>query len=188
MDITSPLPQRTRTSHARVGLIVTALIVLAAGWIAVKSSAFQWFLVRASLRGQFPQVQWISTRDLAALLEDRERRPLLLLDVRTPEEWNVSHLPGARRVDPGASVESALAEVSREMPVVTYCAVGYRSGDLANRLSAAGFTNVQNLDGGIFQWANEQRPLVRESEPVTRVHPYNEYWGRLLRDDVRGSL
>jgi rhodanese-related sulfurtransferase len=191
MEITSPLPPRVRTSHARLGLIVTALIVLVAGYGAAKTSAFQWFLLRASLRSQFPQVQWITTRELAAWLEDRHRQPPVLLDVRTEDEWKVSRLPGARRVDPGAAVEIALLPlggIPKETPVVTYCAVGYRSAELATRLRAAGFDHVQNLDGAIFQWANEHRPLVRDGEPASRVHPYNEFWGRLLSEDVRGPL
>jgi rhodanese-related sulfurtransferase len=41
------------------------------------------------------------TRELADWLEDRHRQPPVLLDVRTLEEWNVSHLARARRIDPG---------------------------------------------------------------------------------------
>ncbi len=187
MDLASPLPRRIRKSNTRLGLIVTALIVLVAGYGAVRTSAFQWFMLRASLRSQFPEMRWISTNELADWLEDRQRKPPILLDVRTEAEWNVSHLPGARRVDPGASSEAALPNVSKGAAIVTYCAVGYRSGNLASRLRAAGFTNVQNLDGGIFQWANEHRPLVRDGEPVTRVHPYDQFWGRLLSKDVRAA-
>lgn len=189
MELASPLPPRLRgKSNTRLGLVLTALIVLVAGYGATKTSAFQWFLLRASLRSQFPQVQWITTRELADWQEDRQRQPPLLLDVRTSDEWNVSHLSDARRVEPGASAEIAARDVSKDRPIVTYCAVGYRSGALAQRLRAAGFTHVQNLDGGIFAWANENRPLVRDGERETRVHPYSQYWGRLLKDDVRAQL
>lgn len=188
MELASPLPPRVRTSHARLGLIVTALIVLVAGYGSTRTSAFQWFLLRASLRNQFPQVRWITTRELADWLKDRQRQPPILLDVRTVDEWSVSHLPGARRIDPGASPQAALPDIPKDAPVVTYCAVGYRSAELAMRMRAAGFTHVQNLDGSIFQWANEHRPLLRDSEPASRVHPYNQFWGRLLSEDVRGSL
>jgi len=187
MEIVRPHPP-PRAPTARIGILMTALIVLVAGYGASKTSAFQWFLLKASLRNQFPQVQWITTRELADWLQDRHRQPPVLLDVRTAEEWNVSHLVGAQRVDPGASAEIALPGASREVPVVTYCAVGYRSAELATRLRAAGFTNVQTLEGSIFQWANEHRPLVRDSERVMRVHPYTQAWGRLLADDARAPL
>jgi rhodanese-related sulfurtransferase len=139
--VRSHLPPRA--PRARLGILMTALIVLVTGYGASRTSAFQWFLLRASLRGQFPQVQWIPTRELADWLEDRYRPPPVLLDVRTVEEWNVSHLPMARRVDPGASAEMALPGVARDVPVVTYCAVGYRSAEFATRLGAAGFTHCK---------------------------------------------
>jgi hypothetical protein len=59
---------------------------------------------------------------------------------------------------------------------------------MAERLQKAGFTRVRNLEGSIFEWANEGRPLVREGKKVTTVHPYDTTWGRLLRDDVRAPL
>ena len=185
MELANPLPRRVRKSNARLGIIVTALIVLVAGYGVANTSAFQWFLLQASLRSRFPNAQWITASELDDWLQDRRRQPPILLDVRTEGEWNVSHLPGARRVDPGAPVGLAAPAVPKNATIVTYCAVGYRSGDLAARLRAAGFTNVKNLDGGIFEWANEHRPLVCYGEPVSRVHPYNEFWGRLLSKDVR---
>jgi rhodanese-related sulfurtransferase len=136
MEIVRPhLPPRAPT--ARLGILMTALIVLVAGYGASRTSEFQWFLLRASLRSQFPQVQWITTRELADCLEDRHRPPPVLLDVRTVEEWNVSHLPGARRVDPGAPVEMALRGAAKDVPVVTYCAVGYCSTEFTTRLRRA---------------------------------------------------
>lgn len=185
MELASPLPPRVRKSNARLGLICTALIVLVAGYGATQATGFQWFLLRASLRSQYPRVQWITTRELADMLEDRQRRPPILLDVRTLAEWNVSHLADAWRVDPAASMETVATNIEKDTPFVAYCAVGYRSAALAKRLSAAGFTHVQVLDGGIFAWANEHRPMVRDNEPATRVHPYHSFWGRLLNPDVR---
>ena len=68
--------------------------------------------------------------------------------------------------------------------VVFYCSVGVRSSALAESvkadLLAAGTKEVVNLEGGIFGWHNQSRPLVDKSGPTTFVHPYNAYWGRLL--------
>ncbi len=82
----------------------------------------------------------------------------------------------------------ALPGVARDVPVVTYCAVGYRSAEFTTRLRAAGFTHVQKLEGSIFRWANEHRPLVSDGTPASRVHPYSKSWGQLLADDVRAGL
>lgn len=187
MEIVSPIPSRgARIPNARLGLLMTGLIVAAVALLGMRS--IDWFLLKKSLQQRFPKVEWITTQELANWLADKQRPAPLLLDVRTVEEWNVSHLAGARRVDPGAPVEKVAAGISKETPIVTYCAVGFRSGETATKLRAAGFSNVRNLEGSIFEWANEHRPLVHEDHPVTVVHPYNSLWGRLLADDVRAPL
>jgi rhodanese-related sulfurtransferase len=167
----------------RRALLAVGLLIGVFAALGLRS--IDWFLLKKSLRARFTKIEWIATGELADWLANKGRPAPVLLDVRTPEEWNVSHLPGARRVDPNASVETAAAGLSKETPIVTYCAVGYRSGEMADRLRAAGFSNVHNLEGSIFQWANEHRPLVHEGERVSIVHPYNTFWGRLLNDDVR---
>ena len=187
MEIQGFIPRGSaRGPKARLGFVLAGLIIAGLALLAMRS--VDWFLLKKSLRHRFPKVNWITTQQLADWLADKHHEKPVLLDVRTEEEWNVSHLPGARRVDPSASAESAAAGVAKDAPIVTYCAVGYRSGDLATRLREAGFTRVQNLEGSIFQWANEHRPLVRNDQPVSRVHPYNKFWDRLLTDDVRAPL
>ncbi|HEY2615438.1 MAG TPA: rhodanese-like domain-containing protein [Chthoniobacterales bacterium] len=108
---------------------MTALIVAVIAWLGMPE--IEWYVLKQSLRNRFPQVDWIATRDLAYWLADPNRPPPLLLDVRTPEEWNVSHLPGARRVEPNATAENAAAGLPKDTPIVTYCAVGYRSAGMS---------------------------------------------------------
>jgi rhodanese-related sulfurtransferase len=182
MEMVSPT-RRARSPTARLGFFIIGLFALAFALLGLRS--VDWFLLKKSLRHRFAKVEWISTSELADWLADKRRPAPVLLDVRTPEEWNVSHLPGARRVDPNASAETVAADLPKETPIVTYCAVGYRSGEMADRLRALGFSNVRNLEGSIFQWANEHRPLVRDDERVSTVHPYSAFWGRLLNDEVR---
>lgn len=186
MELVSPIPRRdSRVPNARSGLLMTGLIVATVAAFGARS--IEWFVLKQSLRHRFPKVTWITTAQLADWLADKKPPPVLL-DVRTEEEWGVSHLSGARRVDPNASVEEVASGMPKETPIVTYCAVGYRSGAVATKLREAGFTNVWNVEGSIFQWANEHRPLVREDQPVTTVHPYSSLWGRLLVDDARAPL
>ncbi len=147
-----------------------------------------WFLVKRALRNQFDDVRWITTQQLADWLANKNRPWPILLDVRTKAEWNVSHIPQARLVEPQSDPKRALAGWSKDAPVVTYCSVGYRSAKAARRLRAEGFTNVQNLEGSIFQWANENRPLVRDDEIVRQVHPSSALWGRLLAPEGRAPL
>jgi hypothetical protein len=83
---------------------------------------------------------------------------------------------------------ASIVQQPLDLPIVTYCSVGYRSGAFAERLRSAGFTNVVNLEGSIFRWANEGRPLFRSARPVTEVHPYNRTWGLLLKEDRRAGV
>jgi rhodanese-related sulfurtransferase len=188
MELISPISTRPRIPNARLGIFMTLLILLVVGIVFGKTEGFEWFVLKNAIRAKYPNVRRITTAQLAQRLADGERKQPVLLDVRTEAEWNVSHIVGARRVDPTATAEIAAGEIAKPTPIVTYCAVGYRSAEMANRLRAAGFTDVQNLEGSIFEWANEHRPLVRGQQKVTRVHPYDGWWGRLLADDVRAPL
>lgn len=142
-----------------------------------------WRAVNQMIERQYPEVPSLTTDALAAQLADTAQRPLLL-DARSPEEYAVSHLPDARRVDPEAESFPELDTLSAETPVVVYCSVGYRSARTAHRLRKQGVPNVANLKGSIFQWANEGRPLVRDGTPVRAVHPYDRTWGTLLKDGL----
>ena len=161
--------------------LLAGLVVAIAG-AALWLGPLRWNEVKARIRREFPQVRQISTAQLADWLADKDRTKPVLLDVRAAEEFDVSHLTGARRIDPAAQTAPG---VNKDAPIVTYCSVGYRSSSLATRLIAAGYTNVQNLEGSIFQWANEGRPLVRDGKPADKVHPYDKRWGELLRPERR---
>jgi rhodanese-related sulfurtransferase len=127
----------------------------------------------------FPGAPSIPADALAARLDGPDAP--LLLDVRQEEEYAVSHLPGARRVEPEAeALPPELLALPRDTPIVAYCSVGYRSAALVERLRAEGFTRAENLEGSIFRWANEGRPVVRDGREVAEVHPYGRAWGVLL--------
>lgn len=132
------------------------------------------------IRVRFPDVRQVSPDDLATWLADDTRARPQLLDVREPDEYAVSHLPGAIRIDPDAPAAAVLAHIDPGRPVVAYCSVGYRSSVLVQRLRDAGFTQAVNLEGSIFAWANEGRPLESEGRRVTIAHPYDTTYARLL--------
>jgi rhodanese-related sulfurtransferase len=140
------------------------------------------------VRARYPSVRQLSTEELAAWLADNHRPPPLLLDVRQPAEFAVSHLPGAQRVDPNVAAAKLLPTLPAGRPVVVYCAAGWRSSALAARLKQAGFTAVQNLEGSIFKWANEDRPLERDGQTVNVVHPCSRASGIVLKKSVCAPL
>lgn len=143
--------------------------------------------VRAAVRDRHPDVPVITPSELADWLGDPGRAPPLLLDVRQPREFAVSRLPGAVRADE-ADPLAAVASLPRDAPVVAYCSVGWRSAGAARTLRSAGFADVRNLDGSIFLWAIEGRPLENDAGPARRVHPYDASWGRLLPASLRAEV
>lgn len=143
-----------------------------------------WSTVERMIASDHPDVRHLSTDSLAKWLETESVPPPVLLDVREREEFAVSHLHGAHRVAPDSDLGPLLAQFPRDTSIVTYCSVGYRSAAMAERLQEAGFTNVTNLEGSIFRWANESRPLYRKGRRVRAVHPYDRLWGQLLDDEL----
>jgi len=147
----------------------------------LSATAMNWDKVHQELQTRYPEVSLIAPADLAAWLEDSQREPPLLVDVREGPEFEISHLPGARHVPPRSDLKSVFADIPKDYPIVTYCSVGYRSSDMAMELLELGYRNVRQLQGSLFQWANEGRVVVRDGQPVTEVHPYNRRWGTLLQ-------
>jgi len=120
-----------------------------------------------------------------------DRSAILLLDIRDPEEYAVSRLPGAIWVNPSASAETALIQIGdvRGKKIIVYCSVGRRSSIFAEReqeqLLKMGAESVANLEKGIFGWHNEQRELVDASGKTDAVHPYDDVWKRYVERDEK---
>lgn len=73
----------------------------------------------------------------------------LLLDVRTPMEFNEGHIENAKNIDiSNVNFESELDKLDKEQTVFVYCAIGVRSTKAANMLRKKGFKHVFDLDGG----------------------------------------
>lgn len=159
-----------------IGLLLASGCTAQVGWKAVD----------AAVTAAFPDVETISTDSLARLLADSSATAPVLLDVRTEDEYAVSRLSGAIRVDPDLE-DFATLDSLKGRPLVLYCSVGYRSAEMTSRLMEAGFPNVANLRGSIFRWANEGRPVFRDGRSVHEVHPYDGIWGRLLNEELRAD-
>lgn len=146
--------------------------------------------VENDISRQFPSVKQLSTNELASLLQSPD---LVLLDVRQPQEFAVSHLPGAQRISPLSQTNHCEFNPSqlqlKNKTVVFYCSVGYRSSQIAKALDTElkklGVSAVYNLQGGIFAWHNENRALVNQSGATDFVHPFDSHYGKLLlRQDL----
>lgn len=175
------------TLRRAMGVFVKGSLGLLSIWLSPPGQAAAEGLekMKALVHERFPEVPHLTPTELAAWLADAGRQPPVLFDVRTRTEFDVSHLPGAQHLDPKAPVERWISALPPGRPVVLYCAVGYRSADCAARLIRAGVTHVINLEGSLFQWANEGRPLEAGGRPACRVHPYSNRFGKLLRPELR---
>lgn len=146
------------------------------------------------IRRDHPTVTQITPAEYETL-SARSKNALVVLDVREAAEYGVSHLDGARRVDPAMSAEDFARDIGPALTgktVVLYCSVGRRSSRFAERIADAaakvGATGLVNIEGGIFRWHNESRPLVDASGPTRNVHGYDESWGRLVDDKSHAVL
>jgi rhodanese-related sulfurtransferase len=113
---------------------------------------------------------------------DSMARPYVLLDTRARAEYDVSHLPGARWVGYEAFDPKRVADLAHDQPILVYCSVGYRSERIGEQLLQLGFTRVENLYGGIFEWKHAGHAVVNQQEqPTERIHTYNQQWSQWLR-------
>jgi rhodanese-related sulfurtransferase len=86
---------------------------------------------------------------------------LLLLDVRTPEEYAGGHLPGAVNI-PHTELAARVAELdgARERDIVVYCRTGSRTAQALEVLGKAGFKRLFHLEGDYVRWSEEKRPVI----------------------------
>lgn len=129
----------------------------------------------------FPNVKSIKIYKFTQWLNEKDSSNPLILDARSQEEYAISHIKSAQWIDSTDQAIPVLSEVPLDTPIVVYCSIGYRSAKIAQQLSLAGYQNVFNLSGGIFQWANKGKPIFKDNHQVETVHPYNFIWGKLLK-------
>lgn len=172
-----PQLRQPRLSMGRLAGIVQFLrllpLALRPGRASDLATLKEWIRVR------FPDVTRLSCSDLSRWLADITQPAPILLDVRSEKEFATSHIKGAIH-----TISIRELRKTPDIPLVIYCSVGYRAAQFARQLQHQGFTNVNVLEGGIFQWANEGRDLYRGTRLVYEVHPHSRKWRPLLNRPV----
>jgi rhodanese-related sulfurtransferase len=162
--------------RVKVLYMIAMALLLATATVAqprVKSGTYN-AMLKTLLKHSVPEM---SVDSLAAC-----QNKVVLLDAREPNEYAVSHLPNALAVGYEHFSLDAVQQVGKNAPVVVYCSVGFRSERVAEKLIAAGYTNVHNLYGGIFEWSNRKKSVVdTQGQATNRVHAYNKVWGIWLK-------
>jgi rhodanese-related sulfurtransferase len=99
--------------------------------------------------------------DAAGFAEQVTKADVITLDVRTPGEFMEGHIAGAINIDvEGSSFDSEIANLDKSKSYAVYCRSGRRSLVAVDKLSAAGFEKLSNLNTGINDWIANGLPLV----------------------------
>lgn len=102
----------------------------------------------------------VAAAELQPRLASTTAGVLLLLDVRTADEYAAGHLPGAYNL-PHDQIPQRLAELgeARDREVVVYCRSGRRAAVALDVLQRAGFTRLAHLEGDYQGWIEDGRPV-----------------------------
>ncbi len=117
----------------------------------------------ATVAGAAAEISGISTIsvDAAAAITDNPPDDLVVLDVRTPEEFAEGHLEGAVLVDfYAADFAEQLAALDTDVPYLVYCRSGNRSGQALGVMEQLGFASAVDVDGGIVAWTGAGLPVT----------------------------
>ena len=120
--------------------------------------------------------------------EIKSTEHIMILDTRKKEEFDISHIEHAIWVGHKSfEQDSVIKKIpSKETPIMVYCSIGVRSEDIGEKLLKAGYSNVKNLYGGIFEWKNQGNAVYNNNYIETdSVHTFNKQWGKLLKKGIK---
>lgn len=104
-------------------------------------------------------IELVQPLQAAEVLEDRAS-DVVLLDVRTAEEFNEVRVPGSLNVDYyAADFAAQLDQLPKDVPYVVYCRSGNRSSQTMDIMADLGFSEVFDVAGGIIAWNEAGLPL-----------------------------
>jgi rhodanese-related sulfurtransferase len=90
---------------------------------------------------------------------------LVIIDVRTPQEYVLGHLDGSINLDfKSPSFRDEIARLDRDKAYLLYCRTGNRSGRAAALMKSLGFLELYDLAGGMASWQREGFEIVSESQ------------------------
>lgn len=123
-------------------------------------------------------IPYISVQELAM-----PKTKAIILDAREPKEYETSHLKDAICVGYDFfNIEDVISTIkNKDAKIVVYCSLGIRSEDIAEKLKKAGYSNIFNLYGGIFEWKNKEFNVYNSEEVETEnVHTFSKEWSQWL--------
>lgn len=111
-------------------------------------------------KAALPPVKNITPDEAQKLIT--EKKDVIVLDVRTPEEFKSGHIAGAKNLDFMApDFKQKLAELDKSKEYCVHCQAGGRSSKAVKEMQKQGFTNVEHMNGGMNAWAGAGKPMEK---------------------------
>jgi rhodanese-related sulfurtransferase len=121
-------------------------------------------------------IPYISVEELSKL-----KTETIILDARERIEFDTSHIENAQFIGYDTFKIKDVDIKDKNAQIVVYCSLGIRSEVIAKKLKKAGFNNVLNLYGGIFEWKNKGLKVVDLNNNTTeKVHVFSKEWSKWL--------
>lgn len=107
-----------------------------------------------------PMIENVDVNKAAELLESDT--DIVVLDVRTPEEFSSERIAGAVNIDfRAADFSEKLASLDKNQTYLVHCAAGGRSAKSRDIMEKAGFTSIYHMDGGMGAWESAGKPVEK---------------------------
>jgi rhodanese-related sulfurtransferase len=120
---------------------------------------FVLILSTSLLRAADPAVKNL---DVDAFAKMREAKTNVVLDVRTKQEYDAGHMPGAILIDFNSpDFASKIAALSKDKTYLVHCAAGGRSAKACDKMGKLNFLSVYNLEGGFRAWEKAGKPVEK---------------------------
>ncbi|MBE7189589.1 adenylyltransferase/sulfurtransferase MoeZ [Jatrophihabitans endophyticus] len=101
----------------------------------------------------------ITAQELKDLVDSD--KPIYLVDVREPAEWEIVKIPGATLIPKDEILRGdALASMPNDRQIVMYCKTGVRSAETLAAVKGAGFRDAVHVQGGVTAWVNQIDPSL----------------------------
>jgi len=107
-------------------------------------------------------LETISVHDLKQRRSNGHASDVTVLDVRTDDEWNTSHVEGAIHIH-GGLLQERFNDIPRDKPISVVCGSGYRASIATSLLQQNGFEAVSNVVGGMTAWNAAGLPTVTDA-------------------------
>jgi rhodanese-related sulfurtransferase len=112
----------------------------------------------AACGGSSGSITNLTVEEFASTIKDSS---VVVLDVRTPEEFSSGHIAGAVNMDfQSGNFEQEVLQLDKSKTYAVYCRSGNRSGQATAIMADNGFSPLFNLSGGMNDWSAAGLPVV----------------------------